>query len=530
MLAATQSPTSPLENANNKDSTTSMFCHPALSASNTYNNSSSIQKPSKERNGSHYVPQDVLYPAYTNDYRLVNGVCGLGMVANRNIAKGDMVMTDSIEFLFADVQEGDNIILVGHEMASRESEIPLPERVPITRDMLIRTHGVPVLKPDPANPESAGIEFYRLEVPWMLLNHSCNPNVVDSSHKEPEGEAIAARDIRKGEELTYDYTHQYYDRNLHSFECLCESHNCRRFITGFQGLSDADKDLLWPHVSDYIKVRHFADMGTGPKTRVEYPKFPDRKPSPDDAMRLVVPGPSCAESEVSLTQDEKTGEYRLRALKDFEFGEKVYSFWNFIWPEQGRVPVDMVAAADLLEGDAPEGTVVRVNPLEHGIRDAMGRIRVSGFNMMTVHSCEPNLVYNYKDEDEEDDWRSTFAARSIKKGEILSIDYNTVWWDRSEAGAGVCTCGASKCRGTKQGFCHLPKEQQEELMVLSWLRITPPYEGEKRLVSPGDALSPHIHGALRREDHADGTDATDVSVSSSNVSSSFDGNSSSEEE
>lgn len=529
MVVLTQ-PQTPAPLATADKNTSTMFCKAVSSSSpcSTTSTNSTLQQEQDIQSGQHHVPQDVLYPAYTNDYRLVNGMCGLGMVANRNIKKGDMVMTDSIEFLFADVQEGDNIILVGNEMASRESDLPVPERVSITRDMLIRTHGVPVLKPDPANPESAGIEFYRLEVPWMLLNHSCNPNVVDSSHKEPEGEAIAARDIMIGEELTYDYTHQYYDRNLHSFECLCDSHNCRRFVTGFQGLSDSDKDLLWPHVSDYIKVRHFADMGTGPKTRVEYPQFPERKPSPDDAMRLVVPGPSCSESQISITKDEETGEYTLRAMKDFQPGEKVYSFWNFIWPQQGRVPVDMVAAAALLEGDAPEGSLSRVSPEEHGTVDGMGRIRFSCYNMLTVHSCEPNLVYNYKDEDEEDDWRNTFACRPIKKGEVLTVDYNTVWWDRSEVGSGVCTCGAAKCRGTKQGFCHLLKEQQEELLLMSWLRVSPPYGGETRPVSPGDALSPHIHSALRR-DNADGTDATDVSVSSSNVSSSFDGNSSEEE-
>jgi SET domain len=499
------------------DSSSTLLCQPADSCSTQYR--------MKESRGPRHVPQDVLYPAYTNDYRLVNGKWGLGMVANRAIKKGEMVMTDSIEFLFADVKEGDNIILVGHELASAKSEIPVPERLPITRDMLIRTHGVPVLKEDPSHPESAGIEFYRLEIPWMLLNHSCDPNCIDSSHKEPEGEAIAARDIAEGEELTYDYTHQYYESH---FECLCNAHNCRKYVTGFQGLSDADKERLWCHVSDYIKVRHFADMGKGPRPRLVHPTFPERKPSPEaNAVRLVVPGPSCAESCIAIAKDEKTGEYRLYAGKDFNVGEKVYSFWNFPWPEQGRVPVDMVAASNLLDGDAPEGTVIRVNPLEHGVRDGMGRIRFSCYDMLTVHSCEPNMVYNYKDEDEEDDWRATFAARPIKKGEMLSIDYNTVWWDRSEVGAGVCNCGASKCRGTMQGYCHLPKEHQDELMSLSWLRVNPPYDGETRLVTPGEALSPAIHGALRR-DTADGTDATDMSVSSSsNVST--DGNSSEEE-
>ena len=509
-----------------KSATSMMLCEPISTRSST-SHQVAPKKLVQQRESDH-IPQDVLYPAYTNDYRLVNGACsGLGMVANRNIKKGEMVLTDSIEFLFADVQEGDNIILVGHELASLESEKAVPERLPLTRDMLIRTHGVPVLSEDPENPESAGIESYRLEVPWMLLNHSCDPNVIDSSHKEPEGEAIAARDIQKGEELTYDYTHQYYDKDLHSFKCLCGASNCRKFVTGFAGLSEEDKVRLWPFVSDYIKVRHAADTGTGPKTRVQYPAFPERTIPEEGAMRMVIPGPSCAAADIAMRLEGE--KYQVVATKDFAFGEKVYEFWSFIWPEQGRVDIDMVAAADLWECDAPEGTVIRVNPQEHGVKDSMGRYRFSGYNMVTKHSCEPNLVYNYKDEDEEDDWRSTYAARPIKKGEVLTIDYNTVWWDRSGVSSNsVCNCGATKCRGTAMGFSHLVKKQQNELKSLSWLRLSPPYDGETRLVSPGDALSPHINRNMKK--NLDSTDVTDCSETSSNVSSSFDGELSSGEE
>ena len=513
----------PLASSPKSTASSMLLCEPVSSDTSSHSllGTQTTSKRAQKRE-SDQLPQDVLYPAYTNDYRLVNGACaGLGMVANRDIKKGEMVLTDSIEFLFADVQEGDNIILVGNELASLQSEKPVPTRLPVTRDMLIRTHGVPVIQPDPENPESAGIESYRLEVPWMLLNHSCNPNVVDSSHKEPEGEAIAARDIQKGEELTYDYTHQYYDKNLHSFECLCGASNCRKFVTGFAGLSEEDKVRLWPHVSDYIKVRHAADTGTGPKTRVQYPTFPERKLSSEGAMRMVVPGPSCAAADIAMRLDGE--KYQLVATKDFNFGEEVYSFWSCIWPEQGRVNIDMVAAADLWECDAPEGTVITVNPQEHGIKDSMGRYRFTGYNMLVEHSCEPNLVYNYKDEDEEDDWRCAYAARPIKKGEVLTVDINTVSWDRSSGAntTGVCNCGAKKCQGTVMGFSHLARKQQDELKTLSWLRLSPPYDGETRLVSTGDALSPHINRSMQK--NMDSTDVTtECSETSSSVSSSFD--------
>jgi len=517
----------PVSSLASSKNTTSLLCEPVSTATSSVSAASSSKRI--QQRTSDAISQDVLYPAYTDDYRIVKGSrAGLGMVANRDMKKGEMVLKDSIEFLFADVQEGDNIILVGHELASLESEVPVPSRLPLTRDMLIRTHGVPVLREDPDDPESAGIESYRLEVPWMLLNHSCDPNVIDSSHKEPEGEAIAARDIKRGEELTYDYTHQYYDKTLHSFECLCGASNCRKLVTGFAGLSEDDKVRLWPHVSDYIKVQHTADSGNGPKTRVQHPTFPERKLSSPGTMRMVVPGPSCSGSEIAIRRNGD--KFQLVATKDFDFGEKVYQFWNFIWPEQGTVDIDMVAASDLYDCDAPEGTVIRVTPQEHGVRDSMGRYRFSGYNMMLEHSCEPNLVYNYKDEDEEDDWRSTYAAKPIKRGDVLTVDFNTVWNDRSDVAntTGVCQCGAKTCRGTVMGFSHLPRKQQEELKSFSWLRISPPYEGETRLVSTGDALSPHINRCMKKS--LDSTDVTDCSDTASNVSSSFDGDLSSGEE
>jgi hypothetical protein len=247
-------------------------------------------------------------------------------------------------------------------------------------------------------------------------------------------------------------------------------------------------------------------------------------------MRLVVPGPSCAISKIALK--EQDGKFQVFANRDFALGEEVYSFWTFAWPQQGQIPVDMVAATHLLDGDAPEGTVVRVTPEEHGRRDAMGRVRFSGYDLLVSHSCEPNLVYNYKDEDDDDDWRVTFATRPIAKGELLTIDYNTVCWDRSSVpSAKTCQCGSRKCRGTQSGFSYLSKKEQDQLKSLSWRLLPPPYTGEMRRVAPGDCLAPHIHACIRKSlSDKETTDETDLSETSSNTYSASDGNSSSEEE
>jgi len=81
------------------------------------------------------------------------------------------------------------------------------------------------------------------------------------------------------------------------------------------------------------------------------------------------------------------------------------------------------------------------------------------------------------------------------------------------ANRGECQCGAKTCRGTVMGFSHLPRKQQEELKSFSWLRISPPYEGETRLVSTGDALSPHINRCMKKSlDSTDVTDCSDTAV------------------
>ena len=61
-----------------------------------------------------------------------------------------------------------------------------------------------------------------------LMNHSCNPNC------EVEGAGLklwitSLREIKKGEELTYDYGFGY-DSDYKQFPCKCKSKNCCGFI------------------------------------------------------------------------------------------------------------------------------------------------------------------------------------------------------------------------------------------------------------------------------------------------------------
>ena len=61
-----------------------------------------------------------------------------------------------------------------------------------------------------------------------LINHSCNPNC------EVEGKGlklwiVAIRDIKKGEELSYDYGFSY-DEDYKQFVCKCGAENCVGYI------------------------------------------------------------------------------------------------------------------------------------------------------------------------------------------------------------------------------------------------------------------------------------------------------------
>ena len=81
---------------------------------------------------------------------------------------------------------------------------------------------------------------------WYI-NHSCNPNC--SVHGERE--LVASRRIRKGEELTFDYsTNVGWDG--YAMECLCGARNCRGVILSYAHLGEELKRKYGSNVSPYL--------------------------------------------------------------------------------------------------------------------------------------------------------------------------------------------------------------------------------------------------------------------------------------
>jgi uncharacterized protein len=79
--------------------------------------------------------------------------------------------------------------------------------------------------------------------PNDCFNHSCNPNLGFFGQIG----LVAMRDIRAGEELTFDYAMSDgspYDE----FECFCGSSNCRKKITG----DDWKLPELWEKYDGYF--------------------------------------------------------------------------------------------------------------------------------------------------------------------------------------------------------------------------------------------------------------------------------------
>jgi hypothetical protein len=59
------------------------------------------------------------------------------------------------------------------------------------------------------------------------MNHSCNGNIGFNE----KGDFISIRDIKKNEELTYDYGLAESNTQF-NMQCNCGCSNCRKIITG----------------------------------------------------------------------------------------------------------------------------------------------------------------------------------------------------------------------------------------------------------------------------------------------------------
>lgn len=92
-----------------------------------------------------------------------------------------------------------------------------------------------------------------------LINHSCNPNG-GLVYRDGRIEFIAIRDIRKGEELSFDYS-TTMDEDCWEMDCLCGEENCRGKVRDFKHLPQELQEkyialgVVMPYIVKRIKTR-----------------------------------------------------------------------------------------------------------------------------------------------------------------------------------------------------------------------------------------------------------------------------------
>lgn len=89
--------------------------------------------------------------------------------------------------------------------------------------------------------------FLILKGQEKFINHSCSPN---GAFLNKSAELVALRDIKKGEEITFDYSAN--EGTEFEFLCQCQSPNCRKVIRPYPKLTSHQKkeisSLLTPHL------------------------------------------------------------------------------------------------------------------------------------------------------------------------------------------------------------------------------------------------------------------------------------------
>ena len=123
-------------------------------------------------------------------------IAGRGLFTSKDIKKGEVAF----------VMKGPKF---KYHPNNKEEALELPNIVGLDDDLYI----------DPVSP-------------YVFINHNCNPNVIGDERKDAT--YVALRDIKAGEELTFDYsTSEYSDWEM---PCNCGAKDCRKVIKSIDKL------------------------------------------------------------------------------------------------------------------------------------------------------------------------------------------------------------------------------------------------------------------------------------------------------
>ncbi len=154
-------------------------------------------------------------------------ISGKGLFAKQDIKKGEIV-SDT------------------HGQLVPDEKLDYPPYLEWSEICFQVKHGYHIC-PDPLTQEGMKEMFF--------LNHSCDPNCGIKGSTS----LIAMRNIKEGEELTFDYamTDADYEGDSGSKrkECLCGSSNCRKLITGEDWQDKKLQKRYMGFFSDYVQSR-----------------------------------------------------------------------------------------------------------------------------------------------------------------------------------------------------------------------------------------------------------------------------------
>ena len=108
-----------------------------------------------------------------------------------------------------------------------------------------------------ATPEAVQIDERNcFDTKWLtpeaFINHSCSP----TAKLDVRGyRYVAIKDIKRNEEITFDYLTTDWDMGRESFRCRCGSKNCYGEIRGLKYLSRKQQEKLKPFLLPFLLKR-----------------------------------------------------------------------------------------------------------------------------------------------------------------------------------------------------------------------------------------------------------------------------------
>lgn len=97
----------------------------------------------------------------------------------------------------------------------------------------------------------------RMDVPFELVNHSCDPNCGLKLNKFNGYNLVALKSIRAGDEITFDYCMSEWI-SIAVESCQCNSDICRKTIRGGKFLSDDILNKYDGYIAPYYKKLIFS--------------------------------------------------------------------------------------------------------------------------------------------------------------------------------------------------------------------------------------------------------------------------------